>query len=114
VRAHGSSDPSTKVHVSAALVEGWGRESFFSSPQRPSRGFEWGDLKIRVKEECRGKVALREGIGNAVINAWDMEDTEINVVGEENVNSTVKEVIVGGEAGEGVEDVHGVQVVRVN
>ena len=59
-------------------------------------------------------MAPREGIGNTVINAWDMENTEIDVVEEENVNSTVKEVIVGGEAGEGVEDVHGVQVVRVN
>lgn len=70
----------TNAHISAASVRWWGLESFFGCPQHPSRGLKWGDLKIRIQAKGRGEMAPREGVGNLIINSWDMEDTEVNVV----------------------------------
>jgi hypothetical protein len=39
-----------------------------------------GDLKIRIQAKGGGEMALREGVSNPIINSWDMEDAEVNVV----------------------------------
>ena len=111
---HGEGDPSTKVHSEVALVGWWDVGSFFSSPQCPSRGLKWGDTEIGYGRQRGGELAMGKCVGNDILFSWDVKDTKLNVVGEEDVDAAAQQVVVGWQTGKGVKYLNQVQVICVN
>jgi leucyl aminopeptidase len=73
-----------------------------------------GDPEIRDHAERRRELAAGKRICNAVMFTRDMQDTKVDVVGDQDVHGTAKKVVVGGEAAQGAEDLNSVQIISKN
>ena len=85
--------------------------SFLGCPQRPSRGLKRGDTEIRNHGECSVELAAGKSVCDSILLTRDMENTKVDVIGEQDVDGAAKEVVIGWKASERAENLNGVQIV---
>ena len=72
------------------------------------------DGKIKFEHQSSIEIRSWQGVGNRIVDSRDMEDKEIMRTVGEQVDSFMKEDIVGVKSAEGWKEVDSIEIVSVN